>query len=366
MKSEKSKLPDRAFVGFLAFLVVLCTWLSAPERVGEAARNGLSLCAQVMIPSLFPFFVLSNLFVLRGYHQYISALLRPVMMPLFGVHANASGALALGAIGGYPIGAATAMRLYDKKELNSAETARILAFCSNAGPGYIFGVIGLGLFENARTGALVYAVHLLSAVLVGIGFHLWSGDVSAPDMCRREKCLNEVSDSFSISVVEAVRSAAGSMLNVCAFLVFFSVMLAFLQTSPFWALPTVLLTHVFKLEPSAAASILDGILELSSGIGHLDAVQNTYEALLSISSFLLGWGGLCVHFQVLSLTGTRPIPMRQYFIGKLLQGALSAILIQLFLRSIFWCSLICGIFIALTVFLSKNKLAKQEKMRYNI
>ena len=132
----------KSFWGFLGFSALLGLWLSTPGTVAQAARDGLRLCAAVMIPSLFPFFVISNLFVRRGYHQYVTACLRPVMEPVFGLAPEGASALALGAVGGYPIGAATAFQLYDEGILSEKEAARLLAFCNNAGPGFIFGVVG--------------------------------------------------------------------------------------------------------------------------------------------------------------------------------------------------------------------------------
>ena len=320
----------KSFWGFLGFSALLGLWLSTPGTVAQAARDGLRLCAAVMIPSLFPFFVISNLFVRRGYHQYVTACLRPVMEPVFGLAPEGASALALGAVGGYPIGAATAFQLYDEGILSEKEAARLLAFCNNAGPGFIFGVVGLGLLGSAKIGAMVFAVHLVSAALVGVGIHLLAG----PEITshRAMAAPLEPKEDFPASFIAAVQVAAATMLNVCAFLVFFAVMLAFLRTSPVWSLPSRVIHLVFGLDLPAAGALLDGLMELSTGISHLQANPCDLPAMLSVCSFLLGWGGLCVHCQVLSLRGQRPIRMTNYFVGKLCQGLIAAILIQFVLH----------------------------------
>ena len=83
-----------------AFALVL--W---PEQSMGAVRDGLRLCGNVIFPSLFPFFVLSSLVVELGLTRYLGRLLEPVMAPLFRVNGACSAALALGAVGGYPVGA---------------------------------------------------------------------------------------------------------------------------------------------------------------------------------------------------------------------------------------------------------------------
>lgn len=327
MRGKQKWSSNRSFLGFCGFALLLGTWLYSSRAVSEAVSSGLSLCANVMIPSLFPFFVLSNLFVRRGYQQYAAAALRPVMGPLFGLPAEAAGALALGAVGGYPIGAATAFQLYDRGLLRETDTARLLAFCNNAGPGFIFGVAGLGLFGSAEAGLLLYLTHISAALLVGAVFHLWK-DAPAMKAAVPPWQGGEAAEPFARSFVGAIRDAASGMLNVCAFLVFFSVILAFLRTTPVWIIPARILETVFGLGADAARAVPDGFLELGHGITALSGADCPHGAALSISAFLMGWGGLCVHCQTISLCGDRKISMGPYFKGKLLQGILAAFLVR--------------------------------------
>ncbi len=323
---QSVQLPGRSFWGFLCLTAVLLAWLAKPETVSQAAQAGLGLCAHVVIPSLFPFFVLCNLFVRRQYHRYVTTALRPVMGPLFGQSADAAGALALGVVGGYPVGAATAFQLYDHGALDARGAARLLAFCNNAGPGFVFGVVGASLLGSARAGAALYGIHLLSALLVGMAAHALGGG-AAP--AGSSKALEAPREAFAVSFVDAVKDAAVTMLQVSAFLVFFAVLLAFLRAAPFWRALTGLACRL-PSGGAAAEGLLQGVWELSSGIHSLSAAEGA--ALPVCCSLLLGWGGLCVHCQTLALRGRRPIPMRPYFLGKAAQAALSALLTFLFFQ----------------------------------
>ena len=85
------KIRDR-----LPLLAVLCCFsalLLLPEVSAQAARDATLLCAQTLIPSLFPFFVLSSLLIACGASELLSALLSPLMRPLFGL--SGAGAAAL-------------------------------------------------------------------------------------------------------------------------------------------------------------------------------------------------------------------------------------------------------------------------------
>ncbi|MDR1299354.1 MAG: sporulation protein, partial [Oscillospiraceae bacterium] len=113
----------------------------------KAAMYGLELCANVIVPSLFPFFVLSSLMVDTGAARRIGAPLGRVMRPLFNVRGECAAAVVLGIIGGYPVGARTVINLYENGDCSKAEAERLLSFCNNSGPAFIFGVVGAGVFS---------------------------------------------------------------------------------------------------------------------------------------------------------------------------------------------------------------------------
>ena len=124
------KIRDR-----LPLLAVLCCFsalLLLPEVSAQAARDAMLLCAQTLIPSLFPFFVLSSLLIACGASELLSALLSPLMRPLFGLSGTGAAALALGLCGGYPVGARTAAELVENGALSQEEGERLLAFCTSS------------------------------------------------------------------------------------------------------------------------------------------------------------------------------------------------------------------------------------------
>ncbi len=165
-------------VGLLWATLALVLW---PEQAMEAMRDGIKLCGNVILPSLFPFFVLSSLVVELGMSRYLGRLLEPVMAPLFYVNGNCAAALALGFVGGYPVGARTAIQIYENGQCSRTEAERMLAFCNNSGPAFILGVVGAGVFGNGMAGLLLYLTHLLASLCVGVLFRFYKpGDHPDP------------------------------------------------------------------------------------------------------------------------------------------------------------------------------------------
>ena len=212
------KIRDR-----LPLLAVLCCFsalLLLPEVSAQAARDAMLLCAQTLIPSLFPFFVLSSLLIACGASELLSALLSPLMRPLFGLSGTGAAALALGLCGGYPVGARTAAELVENGALSRDEGERLLAFCNNAGPGFLLGVCGAGVFSSSRAGAALYLIHVAAALCAGLLICRALPPVPHGTYPHKSAKAQHLSTAFPA----AVQNALTGCLNVSAFVVFFTVL----------------------------------------------------------------------------------------------------------------------------------------------
>ncbi len=312
-------------LGLLCAALALVLW---PGEAMGAMRDGLKLCGNVIVPSLFPFFVLSSLVVELGMSRYLGRLFQPVMAPLFRVNGACASALALGFVGGYPVGARTAISLYQSGQCSKTEAERLLAFCNNSGPAFIFGVVGAGIFGSGALGLLLYLVHMAASLLVGLLFRFYR-----PGEGPRSGRLQGVqfqTVSFPTAFTHSVTGALASTLNICAFVLFFTVIIRMLSLTGVLTGLARLLSLLFGplgFDQSWARRLLTGVLEVSSGVSSLTG--GSLSGRLSMAAFMLGWAGLSVHCQVLAFLGDSGLSMRTYLVGKLLHGGLSAALLGL-------------------------------------
>ena len=322
----------------LLFAAAACAALAGmviyAKQCRETAGRAAQMCIETILPSLFPFMVLSDFCIGMGYVRALGRRLARPMRRLFNLGGVCAGPFLLGIIGGYPIGAKSAIALYETGQCSRAECERMLSFCNNSGPAFMLGVVGSGVFASSAAGIALYAAHVLASISVGIIFRFYKK--SEPALPRRR--APEVYEQprfarvFTSSVTQALRSVAG----ISAFVIFFAVATDMLFSCG--ALPAVVRLASALLSPlgatrSSIERLIVGLMELTSGLGGLSGAAGSMNAKLCMAAFLLGWAGISVHCQVLSFISSGGLSLKPYFLGKLLHGILSALYIRIFLSA---------------------------------
>jgi sporulation integral membrane protein YlbJ len=309
----------------LALFAAVSALVIFPGETVAAAASGVKLCFNVIIPSLFPFFVLSTLIVQLGIARYLGKILEPVMRPLFNVGGACAAAFVLGFVGGYPIGAKTVISLYENGSCSRTEAERLLSFCNNSGPAFIFGVVGAGIFSSSAVGIMLYLAHTLASIVVGIMFRYWGSADEKKDAARLPAVPPK---RFTLAFTDSVKSAFQTTLNICGFVIFFTVVIKLLILSGLLPLIAGGIGSVFGpfgFDKAWAERLLTGIIELTSGVSSLAGASGEFTRSMAMAAFMLGWAGLSIHCQVLSFIGDSGLSVRTYIYGKILQGSISAV-----------------------------------------
>lgn len=109
----------------------------------------------------------------------------------------------------------------------------------------------------------------------------------------------------------------------------FSVIISILNTSGLLELLSYILYPVLKslnIDISFAKSIISGIIELTNGVSTVAGIASkSISTNIILCAFLLGFGGLSVLLQVLSIISKSDLSIKKYFFGKLLQGIIAAL-----------------------------------------
>lgn len=310
----------------LFLLLALAALLLFSGDALESAKRGLSLCAHVIVPALLPFFVLSALIGEMGFAARFGEICAPAMSALFGVSGPGAAAFVLGVTGGYPLGAVVAAGLVSRGEISKEEGSRLLAFCNNSGPAFIIGAAGIGIFGSSGAGLMLYAAHVLAAATVGI---LTAGTKDAAAPCTKPKggSGHPAAVGFAQALPAAVRASVNAVLTVCGFVVTFTVCVGLLDSVGIFSRLAGELAASTPLGLRAARALLTGLLEIGSGIGSMAGLPRT-PGNLALCAFILGWGGLSVHFQTAAVTAGTGIKTARHTAGRLLCGIISAVYIS--------------------------------------
>ncbi len=303
----------------LAALCALLVLITASDTVIACASDGLRLCWELILPSLFPFFVLSGLLGRLGLPGLMGQRLSCPAERLFGVSGPGVTALLLGLTGGYPLGASYLHQLEEDGVISPDEAGRLLGFCNNSGPAFLVGAVGAGVFHSSRTGLLLYAAHAGAAVLAGLLLRRRAAATAghAPSLPPPLP--------FSRALAEAVRSAVPAALNVCGFVVLFAVFTGLLDANGFLAALSVRLAGLTGLGVQPARALLTGFWELGGGVGAMLGLPPT-PGNLALAAALVGWGGVSVQFQTLAVLADSDAKTSLHLAGRLMSAAFGAAL----------------------------------------
>lgn len=283
------------YVGLAAGIGMLILILDSKTAL-EGARAGLDLCIRTVIPSLFPFFVLSMVFTGALMGTSLRRL-RPVGA-LCGMPGGAEPILISAFLGGYPVGAQATAAAWKSGQLSRQDAQRMLAFCSNAGPSFLFGMVA-AMFPEREIPWLLWLVHIAGALITAI---ILPGKTTAAVSIAAKN-----QTTLSESLFRAIRV----MAYVCGWVVLFRILIAFLDRWILWLLPM------------PARVILIGLLELSNGCCDLWKIPDISVRIMA-ASLMLSCGGLCVLMQTRSVV--QGLSLKYYLIGKLMQTGVCLLL----------------------------------------
>lgn len=313
MKLYKTLSKAKILILWLAVMLALSILLIFPTECRAGATNGVFLCLQVLIPSLFPFMLLSDFFVTSGLCAYIPNFIGKAVGCIFGLPSASSAVILLSLVGGYPVGAKGIRSLYDKGLINKCEAQRMAMFCIGAGPGFLVTYLGTVMLGNTALGYILLCSQTISILILGIVSRFL---VKCPEKSDNKDIKRKL--SIGVSLITSVTNTIKTSALMCALVVVFAI------------LCEVILG--FTDETSVVRPLIS-LLEISTGVKIL-----AHGSSPLVIAFACGFGGICVHLQAFILLGDIRISKIRFCFFRLLQGTLATfftyILLAIFPQSI--------------------------------
>ena len=306
----KEKIFDKRYIPPIisaAFLTAL--FIKNSSFAVTSVMRGTEKCMTTLIPSLFPFMVLSSIFIECDVVSLLGRLLGKRSEKLFGISAKALAAVLSGLLFGFPIGVLALISLYDRNEISNSELSRSIGFCGIPSFGFTVNTVGISLFADKSFGLFMYFSSLLAALISGFAFNRG----------KKDSYINYIPPTSKIKktseiITNAVITSAKAVFTLCAYVLFFSCICD-------------CLTETLTGSPQISA-VFGSLLELTCGVF---ACSNTSGYLkYAICGFTIGWSGLSVHLQTVALLKNRVEKYSIYFYQKAFQGLLCSFAALLF------------------------------------
>ncbi len=334
-KKEPSPLSGFIIPALVAVFNILI--ILFPTDILSAAREGLSLWFNNVMPALLPFIIGTNLLAGLGFVSFLGTLLEPVMLPVFGVPGCGGYALVTGLTSGYPVGAKAVAMLRDTKQVNRVEAQRLLAFCNNSGPLFMLGAVGLGMFQSVSFGYFLMGCHMVAALFTGLLFKFYRYQKPQPTQPNKNllrqafRSLRQARQadgrSFGQLLGDSVRQAMETIVTVGGFIVLFCVLARILTVTGCIGLLTALcapLIQTMGLSEQAFSGAFIGFVEVTNGCKVL-AAEGINQMQAAIVTGLVSFGGLSIFAQTVAFTRHTDINPMVTFLSKVIHGVMAAV-----------------------------------------
>ena len=302
------------FFLFLAGVAVILG-LGFSELCANGVSQGIDLAVSKLIPSLFPFMVISDMILNTQASELLSRVLGKPFSKLFGVSLEGGSAFVFGALFGFPVGILFALGLYEDGKIDRREFTRLSLFVSMPSPAFFISAVGEGLFGSARFGIALYLCALCSNILIGIATRNLFSELEKEYFCLRG--IGEKSRKNN-AFTSAVTSSARSLFSISAFVVFFSMIG---EVAKYLLAP--------RVDNDVFFSLLFGAMEMTGGV----AKAASLGALgAPIAAAILGFSGVSVLCQLIAVTKNHRLPIGAYLLAKLFCAAAGFLSTMLLIR----------------------------------
>lgn len=292
-----------------ATLAAACALLIFPAQAAAGAKKGIGYSINILIPSLYPFMVLSVFVVKSGLARKMGRVFEGFTGKVLKLPGSAAATILMSVVGGYPAGARSVAALYSDGAVTREQAARMLCFCVNAGPSFVITAVGAGLLKSPGAGAVLFASQVLAFFVLSL-FCGAAGKKEKPQTAPRR---SQNYGGTAGALIASAEDACYATLDMCCFVILFAALMSLLRMA---------------VKSGVLSAALSGILEVTGGCSDIAALG----APLWVYSLVIGWGGVCVHLQILSSVTDIRVGYARFLLFRLLQGAVSAAFTVLLVR----------------------------------
>jgi len=331
MNIKKNKLKSLLSI-IISILVVTFNALiiAFPREMIAAAKEGITLSINNVVPSLLPFVIGTNILMGLGVINFIGTLLGPLMLKIFNIPGIGGFAIITGMTSGYPMGSKVVSTIRESQEITKVQAQRLISFSNNSGPLFILGAVGLGMFKNPSVGYFIMIIHYTAALITGFLFRYYKRDKNEIHKLDNKNILKKAYVSmkkarekdgrnFGQLLGDSIAGSMISMLNIAGFITIFCVLVAAVRIVIFPLL------YTFNMSSDFSNNFILGLIEVTNGAKLIASENFTKASVLGVAS-LISFGGFSIHAQSINFISKTDINIYIYILSKAIHSVITLIL----------------------------------------
>lgn len=304
----------------IVFLFVGAQILTESEEILNSVTFSFKIWKNNIFPSLFPFFVLSELLMNYGFVELCAELFKPLMVHVFKASSITAFIFVMSIISGFPSNAKYTKELLDQGLIDEKEGTKILMFTCFSNPLFILGTVSILFLNNKEVGLLILLCHYISNFIIGFLFRNFYPTKEKNTSISIKKAIHSMHkkrvsnpQNFGQILTKALQNSIQTLLLILGTVTTFLVL-------------TTILDHNIHLN-NYHQSILNGFVEMTQGLKYISILNIPLKLKSVLSAMILSFGGLSVHMQVVSIISSTKIKYFPFLVARIIHAVLASFLV---------------------------------------
>ena len=293
------------FIYLIIILIISYQILTHSSIVFSSVEYAINIWKNSLLPSMFTFFILSEILVNYGFVELIGYILYKPFNYIFHINSNSIFVIIMSMLTGFPSSAKYIKLLLSENKITEEEANKLIQFTHFSNPLFIINTISLTILNDSKIGLLVLISHYLGNFIIALFIRPKHIENKQP------KLQLTIKDSNIVRVLtKAITNSIDTLLLV----------LGIITTC-------TILSNIVSVHISEEFSFLFNIIfEMTKGLYQIKDIDLTllYKGLLSV--MIISFGGISVHMQVSSILSDTKIKYVPFFIARIIHSLISSLI----------------------------------------
>lgn len=321
----KSKI--KSLLILMVLIILIIEILTESSSILETIDFSIGIWKNNIFPSLFPFFVLSEIAIHYGIVELLAELFKPIMHSFFKINSHAAFVFGMSLLSGFPSNAKYTKELYLNGLLTEKEATKVLTFSHFSNPLFILGTLSVLFLNNKEVGLLILICHYFTNFLIGIGVRNYYPSKTEKNKTSLKEAFYKMHNkrinneqTFGQIITNSLVNSVNTLLLILGVISMFLVITQIIDNN-------INLSNYFQ-------ALLNGFIEMTQGLKYISLLDIPLKFKSTLSTMIISFGGLSVHVQVISILSDTKIKYLPFLIARIFHATIASFLV--FILFDFW------------------------------